>query len=64
MTFMPSLPISLIALGALALLTLANWYVSGFSVERGPSQRPGEDRADDFRRCSADGEADEFKKVA
>jgi hypothetical protein len=63
MTFMPSLPISLIALGALALLALANWYVSGLSVERAPSQRPGVDRVDDFRG-SAEGEADQFKQVA
>ncbi len=64
MTFMPSFSVSLIALGALALLALANWYVSGFSVESGPSQRPGEDRVDDFRGRNADDKADGFKKVA
>ncbi|HVB81713.1 MAG TPA: hypothetical protein VNE82_17415 [Candidatus Binataceae bacterium] len=58
MTFLPSFPISMIAFGALAVLALANWYVSGLSVERAPRQTPGANRVDDFRH------ADGFKKVA
>jgi hypothetical protein len=64
MTLLPSLPISLIALGALGLLALANWYVSGFAVERGLGQKPGEDRVNDFRRLGEDNHGDGFKKVA
>lgn len=64
MTFIPSLSILLIAFGALAFLAIANWYVSGFSVEPGPRQRPGADRVDDSRRGHAEGEGAQFKRVA
>ena len=64
MTVMPSFSVWLIGLSALALLTIVNWYVSGFSVKPVPSQRPGEDREDNFRGRNANGEAGEFKKVA
>ncbi len=62
MTLIPSLSVSLMALGVLALLALANWYVSGFSLEPGPNWR-GEDHKGDFGERNAD-EADEFKRVA
>lgn len=64
MTFIPSLSILLLAFGALAFLAIANWYVSGLSVEHGPRQRPGLDRADDSHRNSAESEAAQFKQVA
>lgn len=64
MTFIPSISILLLAFGALAFLAIANWYVSGFSVERVPRQRPGLDRVDDSHRDSAEGEAAQFKQVA
>ncbi len=63
MTSIPSFSVSLISLGVLALLALANWYVSGFSLDPGPNRRPGEDHKGDFGERNAD-EADEFKKVA
>ncbi len=63
MTFIPSLSASLIAFSVLALLALANWYVSGFSLEPRSTHGPGEDRKGDFGECNAD-EADEFKRVA
>lgn len=63
MTFIPPFSVSLIAFGALALLALANWYVSGFSLAPRPTHRPGEDHKGGFGERNAD-EADEFKKVA
>lgn len=62
MTFVPSFSVSLIAFGVLALLAVANWYVSGFFLESGPAHRPGENRKD-FGQRHAD-QADELKKVA
>lgn len=63
MTFIPSLSVSLIALGVLALLAGTDWYVSGFSLQPSPTRRPGEDHTTDFGERNAD-EAAEFKNVA
>ena len=61
--FMPTLAVSLTAVGALALLAIVDWFVSGFSVAV-PNHQPGEERPDDVRNRNADGEPDEFKAVA
>jgi hypothetical protein len=61
--FMPTLAVSLTAVGALALLAIVDWFVSGFWVAV-PYHRPGEERPDDVRNRNADGEPDEFKAVA
>lgn len=63
MIFMPSFSASLIGFGVLALLGLANWYVSGLSVEPGPAHT-GEDHSGDFYKRKAHIGADELKKVA
>jgi len=63
MTLIPSFSVSLIALGVLALLALADWFVSGFSVGV-PNHDPGEARPDDFRKRHAHGEPNEFREVA
>lgn len=63
MMFMPTLAVSLISLGALALLVIVDWFVSGFSVAV-PNYKPGEERPEDVRNRNADGEPDQFKAVA
>ena len=61
--FMPTLAVSMIALGVLALLAIVDWFVSGFSVAV-PNHEPGEERHDDVRNRNADCEPDEFRAVA
>ncbi len=55
MTFIPSLAISLTALGIIALLVVVDWFVSGFSVGV-PTNHPGEPHPDV--------EPGEFREVA
>jgi len=59
----PSLSILLLTFGILALLAIADWYVSGFSVEPRPQLRPGVDRMADSDRDSAESTG-HFKQVA